>query len=327
MSGDAKNWCYTLFDYDFETFDMFQQLLDEGKADRVCYQEEKCPNSINTHIQGYIGFSKRRTFKNVKLLLGNTAHIEVAKGTPYENFVYCTKISSSTGRYKFQSGLFTEPTQGKRSDIAEAAEAIAAGRNIGELAISHPTIVIKFNKGLERLCELQPYKRRTNLTVVVITGPTGIGKTRFVHDYAEAQELTIYPKDLNSNNNYWFDGYEKKDILLLDDFHDNQVDIHTLKHWLDIYSFNIQRKGSYTIPNWNLVFITSNTKTQEWYPRATCEDRAAIQRRIHHDYFFDTEHSLVQELKEYVTQDKQFTKTNIISHKGDKSIEEHKQEY
>lgn len=90
----AKNWCFSVFDYG-------TTLLPEAQHNEIAYivyQEEKCPTTGRNHLQGYLQLVSKKRLNGAKgilqVLFGGHPHLEVARGSPQENFEYCTKAET-----------------------------------------------------------------------------------------------------------------------------------------------------------------------------------------------------------------------------------------
>lgn len=55
---------------------------------------------------------------------------------------------------------------------------------------------------------IESKKLRTNLSVSVFIGPPGTGKTRYIYDNFDIND--IYKLNTPSNGTLWFDGYQQE---------------------------------------------------------------------------------------------------------------------
>lgn len=282
----AKNWCVTIYEYGA---DELQQRIDSwpaGTVERYVYQQEECPSTGRRHLQCFFGFSDRKRRTQLQQLFGSANHFEAAKGTVQQNYVYCTKADSRlAGTQPVEYGTFGRGVgMGKRSDLDPIAEAIQDGQTPQDIARAYPVQFIKYHKGIQECFRLQASKRRESISVIVLYGASGTGKSFFVRKFAAKNGLKLFSKNLDGSNNPWFDGYVNQEVLLLDDFDDTQVQWHTLLRWLDEYDdVSIQFKGGFTQANWSYVFITTNKPLDQWYPNMVGrEAREPLVRRIHH---------------------------------------------
>jgi hypothetical protein len=89
-NAPAIHWCFTVFQYDEETEKKLKSLYPDT-VDYLCYGHEVCPTTGKAHLQGYIKFTNKKRFNQVKKLFNVPPHIEKCKGTPHQNFIYCGK--------------------------------------------------------------------------------------------------------------------------------------------------------------------------------------------------------------------------------------------
>lgn len=85
----AKRWCFTVNN---PTFDLPVNAI-HARISYLVYQLEMGANGT-PHLQGYLEVSGNRTRRSflvgaIPWLAG--AHVEVARGTPQQNYEYCTK--------------------------------------------------------------------------------------------------------------------------------------------------------------------------------------------------------------------------------------------
>lgn len=242
-------------------------------------QIELAPTTQAPHVQGYINFDNSVRFSTLKKLLGDVAHIERAKGSAEQNYGYCTKLESRAP--DTEPVVWGElPKQGRRTDLEEVAEAVAAGATRREIAESFPKQVIQYGRGIERLREWRQseLERVGPVNVRLLWGPPGTGKTRAAYEAHGAGE--VY-QVVDSGARFWWDGYDpgRHTCVLFDDFNGSHS-LNLLLQWLDRYPVRGEVKGG-TVP---LVFthcvITTNLKPAELWQGAHPAQRAAFFRRV-----------------------------------------------
>lgn len=81
----AINWCFTVNNYSEEEY---TELLN-GEFNYVIIGKE-VGNNGTPHLQGYLQLKTKKRLTAMKKI-HNTAHWEIARGTPEENKVYCSK--------------------------------------------------------------------------------------------------------------------------------------------------------------------------------------------------------------------------------------------
>lgn len=207
------------------------------------------------------------------------AHFEVMRGSPQQAFAYATKADTrapNTEPFTFGQQPSRGTGQGRRTDLLEIKDAIDNGATLRDVFDSHFALALQYHRGLE-LYRTQKHRpgNRPNLKVYWFYGPTGTGKSRKVHDLVLEEPTDVYFKGPES---HWFDGYDGQRTLVLDDFRKNWVTFSFLLRWLDIYTLQVQRKGSSCYANWSTVFITAPLPPDQLY--ATHEDVAQLTRRV-----------------------------------------------
>jgi len=114
--------------------------------------------------------------------------------------------------------------------------------------------------------------RNSKPNVLWIYGPTGRGKTRWVHDNYK----DIYIKGAGK----WWDGYDANDCCLIDDYRRDFMKFHELLRFTDRYGFPIEYKGgSSQFNSPNIIFTSPRSPLEMWEGR-TDEDIAQLTRRI-----------------------------------------------
>lgn len=220
-------------------------------------------DSGTPHLQGYIIFDQSLRFNKVKEVLGATRiHLEVKKGSPQQASDYCKKSDQTP----FQSGLLSYT--GKRTDLHSVADAIMDGKSLKEVAEEYPTTFIKYARGIAsyKFVLFSPAEWR-DLTVTVLWGPTGTGKTK--------KAVTVDSVFILTDK--WFCGYNGEKRLVIDEFY-GWLPWCSLLRICDGYKYQCETKGGKVWAEWTEVVITSNKPPKFWYK---CQhDISALLRRI-----------------------------------------------
>lgn len=232
----SKRWCFTLNNYT----DHDESIFANANYKYCVYGREK-GESGTPHLQGFITFGKAMRLAGVRKLHGR-AHWEIAKGTSKQAADYCKK-----------DGDFIEygevPSQGKRNDLSEAI-AVLKSNGLKASAEAHPEVFVKYSRGLRDLSLMlgSPYNH-DEVRGLWIWGPPGSGKSH----WCRAQFPSLFIKAQNK----WFDGYDKEEVILLDDL-DTNVLGHYLKIWADKYSCTGETKGGTVHLQHHVFAVTSN---------------------------------------------------------------------
>lgn len=238
----------------------------------VC-QKEVCPTTGKEHVQGYVEFQKMMTYNQVKSVLGDPeVHLEKRAGSQQQAIAYCTKDKTrKSGQVPFILGK-NPAKKGERTDLSKAVSSLKT-MSVQEVIEESPGL-LRYYRQLESWKRDVDSKRdrQEELEVIVLVGPPGTGKTRYVYE----QDEEVFSIPIETGKNVWFDGYNGQKTVLFDDFYGG-VRYHLMLKLLDRYPIKVPVKGGYV--NWKpkTVYITSNQQVHEWYDR---EDISALERRI-----------------------------------------------
>jgi hypothetical protein len=279
--SNAKHWCWTLNNYTDDELNALEALGTELPNDikYLIYGKEKGEQET-PHLQGYISFTKRKTFNVVKRLISERAHLETAKGSPIQNKEYCSKEKD------YQEFGTLPAGQGARTDLVQVAKACQDGASFKEIAQNFPSAALRYSTGIIRLKQVHQKGRTGPAELWCLWGKTGTGKTRRVWEFADYDMLWVHPGDR------WFDGYDGQPAVLFDDFDGGWFKLTYLLKLIDRYPFTVPVKGAYV--NWapKVIYFTSNHHPKEWYPQAKEEHQRALLRRFN-------EYGHIQECKHY----------------------------
>lgn len=268
--GKLQRVCFTLNNYTEEQFEAIKRHVFVDETAYAVIGKEK-GESGTPHLQGYINFGRknRKTFATLKSLLFN-AHIELAKGSDFDNQKYCSK----DGDYYEHN---TPVGQGKRSDLNLCVSKLVLGKRVNEVALEHPEIFVKYCRGMRELSYIvRSQEVRDFKTVVyVLIGPPGTGKSRYCYEKAKAMgDLYYKPRG------QWWDGYDGQTSVIIDDFY-GWLKYDDLLKLCDRYPYQVPIKGGYVQFCSKNIFITSNAGYESWY-KFQGYDGAALRRRIEH---------------------------------------------
>ena len=132
----GTNWCFTLNNYTTDEQVAIAALYPE-KVSYLLYGRETGEEGT-PHLQGYFVSKTRIRLGSAKILIPR-AHFEVAKGTPEENFDYCTKDED----YEQFGDLPAK--KGSRNDLQNFKEAVQSGvLSLKELRETHSDVLAKY---------------------------------------------------------------------------------------------------------------------------------------------------------------------------------------
>lgn len=248
-----------------------------------------------THIQGYVRFKKVVSFNSVKQHIGtDRVHLEVAKGTEQQNKDYCTKADTRVaegeewGEFKPKAG-----TQGQRCDLEEIADKCKQGVPLQVIAADHAGDFIRYHAGIERLHSLiaPPPPIAREVTVILLWGPTGTGKThRILNKWEDCYQVDSHGRDP-------WGMYTGQAVLFLDEFNWEQWTIQEMNKILDKWRFRLDARYRDKFAEWTTVAICANTNPASWWPSADAVLSSAIRRRLTGKcYFVDSQEPSLEEI-------------------------------
>lgn len=266
-----RGWCFTLNNPEENEQARISEVLGaESKLQYACGQLEVGENGTR-HIQGYVEFKHPRTFKTVQRLLPR-AHIEPRKGSPGQARAYCLKEETRAGP-QWELGEFVpEAGQGARSDLSLLQQFLDGGGQVSEAYRQFPSVCARYPKFVRTYAQLTTAPRSWKTKVLVYVGPTGCGKTSRAHDE--------FPNIWTKPPGQWFDGYDRHEHVLFDDFdggRESGIQYRELLRLTDRYPMLVPVKGDFVQWVPRVIVITTNVEPKQWYPCCAWEP---LERRL-----------------------------------------------
>ena len=274
------------------------ELLQELK--NICFyrfQIEKATDTGTIHYQGYIHFSKRvywgqvrRSF--IKMGLHRISHRNRI-ASPQAAADYCQKVfDKETGK---QTKL-TEPVyqwgelgveQGQRNDLAAIIERVKEGATNAELLAEYPTQFFRYKKNIEQVRrtfqESEFENKKRNMTVFYIYGSPRTYKSTYI-----METLYNYKNICRVSTKYdkkWlFENYKGQKAILYDEYA-SQIDITEFNDYLDGFPQEYHCRNEDRVAMNDTVYIISNlTLSQQYVDEQNKHPKVyeAFTKRIHH---------------------------------------------
>ena len=253
----ARNWCFTLNNWTETEYEAIKEINSTYIIIGKEVGDEGTP-----HLQGYIELDNAMTMSALKKKMPR-AHLEISKGNAEHNTKYCSK-----GKDFYTNG--NPKKQGKRSDIDDVRATLKSGANmrtVVETAASHQSI-----RMAEIYLTYHEEKRDWLPIVKWYWGATGTGKTR------QAYADSIDPFTCGTTIKWW-QGYDKHQHIIIDDFRTGFCTLRELLRLLDRYPFLVECKGSSRQLLAKQIIITAPHKPDHYYGE-TGEDINQLLRRI-----------------------------------------------
>jgi len=266
MSSRNRAHCFTWNNYP----DAYPALLDAVECRYIVAGEEIAPGTGTPHLQGYVVWAQGRTVSAVRASLPG-CHIIVARGSHSQNDRYCRK-GAEDGVHYSRGVLPTDPADRGAAEKERWSLAWDLAKR-GDIENIDPDIRLRQYSTIRRVERdyMSDMERLAGPCGTWIWGPAGCGKTKAVLD----QIPDAYPKPRNT----WWDGYQRQDVVLVDDVDRFDVGLGgKFKHWADAYPFIGEIKGGSQKIRPKRLIVTSQYRIEDiWEDEAT---REALLRRF-----------------------------------------------
>lgn len=273
----SRTWCFTLNNPSHDDFVSITSLRVRNLIANLEWGENGTP-----HYQGYLELEHQTTLSSLKTKLPR-AHLEPRRGSKEQAVKYCLKdvspdvIDSLSPNQGWQSSLGasetdppsfvlyqegpytlmkTAPTMKRKEILNEMKKMIDEGKSDKDLAEYDFAVYISSYRGLSHYRVITSTPRDHEVTVTVIQGPTGTGKSRHCKEQ--------YPGAYWKQRSNWWDGYEGQETVIIDEFY-GWLPFDLLLRICDRYPLLVETKGgqvNFTAKN---IIITSNTVPERWY--------------------------------------------------------------
>lgn len=254
----SRNWILTVNNPTFT----LQEVYDASKHKTIVGQLERGSEGT-LHLQFYCEYVNPVRIGNVKADFRG-CHAEKRKGTRAQALEYCTKDESrEEGPWYF--GLTMERTQSiirgradncEKAELLEIKEKIKNGTAEANIADDHFTLWVRYFKAFERYRCITTKPRNHEMTVIVIQGPTGTGKSRYA--------MEQYPDAYWKQRSNWWCGYSGESTVVLDEFY-GWLPFDLLLRLCDRYPLLVESKGGQLQMVARTIIITTNAIPDNWY--------------------------------------------------------------
>jgi len=267
-NSQAKHWCFTINNPELDADKEILQTADEMEY-CVCQLERGEDGTL--HLQGVIGFKKRRYFRTVKALHPR-AHWEIARSVP-ASIAYAQKSETRVDGPWIYGNPPAGAVQGKRSDLDKVVKMIRKGRSLKQIFEKAPNSTLRYTNNISRLVLYYTPPRDFASRVYLFYGPTRTGKTKAALSFPSPFK-GLCPK----HGNLWMDGYDPMlhETVIFDDFYGG-IKWTELLNLTDRHPFQVQIKGASIQFRPKTIIFTSNQHYDCWYPNM---DRSALKARF-----------------------------------------------
>lgn len=248
----ARNFCFTLYNINEQESDNLEKLVNDGFCKTLFYTHELGELKDNPHIQGFLSCDNMNRLLNVKSKINSlfkdkdpNPHIEIAKGTAYQNYVYITKELKDNPNLKHVIfGNIPLPPGKKRDDnkfesyvdLLENGEITLKQIEEQDLAhfIRHEAHYLAVRSKLVRRGVRPP------TFVAWFSGTTGTGKTYTAKEIAKRLGFEVYEAGCD---NGFFNAYNGEECSIWDDYRSGPITFSSLLKITDRDGTMINIKG------------------------------------------------------------------------------------
>lgn len=286
-SSRARGWAGTLNNY------------TEAEYKFLCLNQQRATYSIigkeigeegTPHLQMFFYFKNKAAFKTVKALAPR-AHWESIKGTPYENYMYCSK-----GGDYLECGdrpLSPEQSKSKSKDKQRQRneEMWGAAKN-GKFEELPPAQIHQWEYIHSKYGSTPD--DRSVLHNYWLTGVSGCGKSSAVRKVWS--DGCFYNKPLSK----WWCGYNHEEVIVIEDVEPSNASWlgYFLKIWGDHYAFNAEVKGGSFKIRPKVILVTSQYTIDNVFSSTDAETVTAVSRRFKQVFYGAETIPLLQSIKD-----------------------------
>lgn len=259
----AKTWFFTLNNWTPEEYEKIKAIEANYL---ICVKEVGALNGV-PHLHGVITFAKAVRRLKLSSLLPRAYWAPTRSREQAVN--YCLKDDP-------EPFIKDNRTQGNRSDLDDFCDNIKES-GLHSAILEAPSTYVKYHGGLDKLSVLyqNPRDPSTPPEVVWLYGPTGTGKSRYVHE----RETDLW---VAMSSHKWWQGYRQQEAILFDDFRCNFAPFADMLRILDRYPLQAEVKGGSVHINSPRMYITSQFPPHKVYcrERRSGEDIRQLYRRL-----------------------------------------------
>lgn len=265
-----RKWFLTINNYEDKEWDSLCSEIEKCKYG-ICCKEVGSKKGV-PHLHGWLHYKNARTFTSIQKKF-NRANIQIGKGTDQQ-----------VRKYLIKEGNFVEcgdmEEQGKRTDLDVIKDIVKKGGTMNDI-IDKSTNYQSMKCGELLLKYQEPPREIKKIEVIWFYGKSGAGKSKKVFD----TEVNIF----RPTTYKWWEGYDRHDVVLIDDWRPSWCSYVNLLKLTDIYPFRIQTKGGSRQAVYSKIYITSHLSPEEYFSDLDKGDYEQLKRRITRLECFDTE--------------------------------------
>lgn len=255
-------------------------LLPEEFPDWITYATWQLEIGENgtPHHQGYLECSGKYSFQQLHAIPGfERARFAVRAGTQEEARRYARKEDTRIDG-PWEHGQLKE--QGRRSDLLEIKHEIDEGARLSAIQQNHFASFVRYGKAFKEYKRQCTPARAFKTVVILIIGPSGVGKSRFATELCRYLGTTYKLPKPKGSGTYW-DDYDGHVCTFIDEFDGNLMRPTDFNELADRYEYVVPVHGGagHQFVSRFLV-ISSNYHPKFWWRKRSSEQLVQTLRRI-----------------------------------------------
>jgi hypothetical protein len=198
----AKNFCFTLNNYTDEDLTRIDDLIKGDK--RICYliYGKEVGSEGTPHLQGFISFTTKKRWLDVKAIIGGEPHVEVSRNV-MASIQYCKKEGDFKEFGSRQAG------QGKRGDLDEFKKAVKskeirtlrdAREKFSEIYAKYPRFCVEYLQDNQPEVQIEDHPLRPWQQHVV----------QLLDEEPDGRKIIFLVDELGNSGKSWFANYYNK---------------------------------------------------------------------------------------------------------------------
>lgn len=275
------NWSFTMWPHKIGSDDLVMDIMNRIGEDSkwAIFGQEVCPTTGQVHLQCYCMLKSRVRRGQLQKKYHPSIHWEGSRGTPSQNWDYCTKEDKNPFEYGTRPEFDNNGEREKnRWDVNR--KALVEGR----IEDVDSQIFICHYRSCKAIVNdsVKVDKLLTTYPGLWLYGVPGSGKS---WEARMLQDSKPYVKKADK----WWCNYNFEKIVVIEDLSpDHSWMINLLKLWTDVYPFPAEvKQGNLPMIRPEKLIITSNYSMAECFANVDSRsiDIKAIMRRFQRKYF------------------------------------------
>ncbi len=255
--------------------------LPEHNIEFLIYQEEKGATTGTIHFQGYVEFIKKvRPVGKKSRAKKEWEHAGWYRADdPRGSIKYASKLETRLAGG--QHGKAGRARKNREDTVMDVIEHFKTEKDVAIVAKAHPLVAFHhYNKlvrfGMDGL-------ERTECHVMLLVGPTRVGKSRFSAKFAkENGSFYVVPSKTRHNDRWDWQKYIGQKTIIINEWDDSWINPLDFKLFFDETPFQVEKKGHCLDMVSDYIMLTTNKDPKDWYRkwRANGGDATPLEARI-----------------------------------------------